>query len=642
MISWLGSIALYVALLAAMVQSAAWWRASASSSTIAQGWGRGALLFQSVAIAVSYGLLTLAFIVNDFHLVYVASHSQRALPLVYRITAVWGGHEGSLLLWLLILTAWGLALWCKRDPFSESLYVRSGFVLSVLSVGFLLFMVGTSNPFDTFPDYFLPKDGRSLNPILQDPGLIIHPPLLYMGYVGFSVVFALALAALLVGELDEEWSRRVRPWVLTPWVCLTIGIVLGSWWAYRELGWGGWWFWDPVENASFMPWLLGTALFHALLVTERKAWLRGWVVLLSLGTFCLSLLGTFLVRSGVLISVHSFAADPSRGVFLLAMLFVMVATCLLLYSYHQHKLLPQQETPLPAPKLVSRETLLLLNTVFFLTLMFTVFLGTLYPLILDILHGDKISVGPPYFNALFVPLAVPLCLLMGVAPHCAWSTSNNKKLWKSIQRLFLLSLAFTMLMLGMVHFPLYWSLVLTVGMASWLIASTALYGYTHWHKGLHLRQWGMLVAHTGVAVFILGVGITTHYSESRDVRFDKGGRATIGPYVVEFTALSGRRAANYFALQGHFKVYKNEKPVATLLPEKRIYSLQSPPISHAAIDAGWRRDIYVALGQPLDKEAWSVRLYYKPYIRWIWGGGLLMALGGLLTVLGRREGRHVK
>lgn len=632
-IAWLGKIFLYAALLAAMVQSFAWWRACVSSSNGSpRRWGQGVLLFQSSVIAVSYGLLTLAFVVNDFHLVYVASNSQRALPLIYRVTAVWGGHEGSLLLWLLILTGWCLALWRKRDGFSEGLYARSGLVLSVLSFGFLLFIVGTSNPFDTFP-HFLPQDGRSLNPILQDPGLIIHPPLLYMGYVGFSVVFALALAALLMGELNEGWSRLVRPWVIVPWVCLTAGIVLGSWWAYRELGWGGWWFWDPVENASFMPWLLGTGLFHALLVTERKAWLRGWVVLLALGTFCLSILGTFLVRSGVLISVHSFATDPSRGVFLLLMLFVMMFTCLVIYSYHQHKLLPKNYLSLPAPQLVSRETLLLLNTVFFLTLMFTVLLGTLYPLVLDIFHGDKISVGPPYFNALFVPLVVPLCLLMGMAPHCAWSKEGNATPLKTIQLLFVLSLLLTVIIVWMVHFPFYWTMVLGVGMASWLIMSTVLYGYTHWRKGLWLRQWGMMVAHAGVAVFIIGITFTTHYSEARDVRFDRGGLTTIGPYSVRFTALRGRQDANYFAVQGHFDVYKQKKHIATLLPEKRIYSLQSPSISHAAIHAGLRRDIYVALGQPLDKQSWSVRLYYKPYVRWIWGGGLLMALGGLLTVV---------
>lgn len=631
-IAWLGSIFLYLALLSTVIQTIAWWRTCTSPTNKPfKRWAQGALWLQSIAVVFSYGLLTTAFILNDFHLIYVASNSQRALPLIYRITAVWGGHEGSLLLWLLILTGWCLALWHKRQAFSEGLYARSGLVLSLLSFGFLLFIVSTSNPFDVFP-HFLPPDGRSLNPILQDPGLIIHPPLLYMGYVGFSVVFSLALAGLLTGELNEQWSKCVRPWVIIPWVSLTLGIVLGSWWAYRELGWGGWWFWDPVENASFMPWLLGTGLFHALLVTERKPWLRGWVVLLSLGTFCLSILGTFLVRSGVLISVHSFAADPSRGVFLLLMLFIILVTCLVIYSYHQHHLTSKTEGFLPTYQLLSRGTLLLLNTVFFLTLMFTVLLGTLYPLILDILHGDKISVGAPYFNTLFVFLVVPLSLLMGMAPHCPWSCHGNGMIRQQMNRLLWLCIVFCTVIILVTHFPFHWLVIVGVAMASWIMASTALYSYTHWCKGLFLRQWGMVVAHTGVAVFILGVTFTTHYSEARDVRFDIGGHTTIGPYHMVFTQLTGRRDANYFALQAHFDVYKNKKRMTTLLPEKRIYSLKTPPISHAAIDAGWLRDIYVALGQPLNKQSWSVRLYYKPYVRWIWGGGLLMALGGLLTV----------
>lgn len=627
MISLLGNLILSVAFLATIIQSIAWIITLRGSLT-KQNWAYGSLWFQSIAIGLSYGLLTLAFASNDFSLVYVANNSQKALPLIYRLTAVWGGHEGSLLLWVLILSGWCLAVWFKRHTFGPAIYHRSALILSILSSGFLAFILFTSNPFEHFIG-FIPPDGRSLNPILQDPGLIIHPPLLYIGYVGFSVVFALALGGLAAGEIDKKWNQLIRPWVIVPWIFLTLGIGLGSWWAYRELGWGGWWFWDPVENSSFMPWLLGTGLFHALLVTERVNWLRRWAVLLTLGTFTLSILGTFLVRSGILISVHAFATDPSRGLFLLLILLAMVVTCLLMYGYNYANLSSHQQ-PLP---LLSRANLLLLNTIFFLTLTFTVLLGTLYPLLLDVCHGDKISVGAPYFNKLFIALGIPMLMLMGFAPHCPWFSHPNLRLATQMIRLALLTLLLSLLIIFLMPFPFSWSVVLGITLASWLIVSTAQYSYRQGIKGLKWRHGGMIVAHLGVAIFVLGITFTSHYSEARDLRMSLGDQAMIGPYTVKFNQLTSRRDANYLALQGHFSVANAAGIFATLYPEKRIYSLATSPLSHAAIHANLFRDVYVVLGQPFSPKEWSIRLYYKPCVRWIWGGGLLMALGGILALL---------
>jgi cytochrome c-type biogenesis protein CcmF len=597
------------------------------------------LLFTCVAGA--FACLVAAFVLHDFSVLYVASNSNSALPLQFRIAAVWGGHEGSMLLWLLMLCGWTLAVARFSSRLPMPVLSRILAVMGWLSVGFLLFTLVTSNPFDRlFP---AAPDGRDLNPLLQDPGMIFHPPMLYMGYVGFSVAFAFAVAALIGGNLDATWARWTRPWTTAAWIFLTIGIALGSWWAYYELGWGGWWFWDPVENASFMPWLVGTALIHSLAVTEKRGAFKSWTVLLAIMAFSLSLLGTFLVRSGVLSSVHAFATDPRRGLFILAFLAVVIGASLALYAWR-------------APKvglgarfgLVSRETFLLANNVLLVVACAAVLLGTLYPLLLDALGLGKISVGPPYFDTVYVPLMAPLVVLMGVGPLARWKQAEVPDLARRLRWAAGAAVVATLLT-GWIEGKFSWLSSLGLLMAFWIVSAVATDAWEHLRpRGgiatslLHrLRQWpramvGMQLAHLGVAVFIFGVTMVKSYEIERDVKMDKGDTTEVGGYTFTFQGVREVTGPNYRAAQGSVAVTRNGREVAQMRPEKRIYRVQQNPMTEAAIQTGFTRDLYVSLGQAAEGEAWVVRVYYKPFVTWIWGGCLLMALGGGVAATDRR------
>ncbi len=598
----------------------------------------------ALLVTVSYLCLTQAFIANDFSVIYVAQHSNSLLPLEYRIAAVWGGHEGSLLLWMLMLSWWALLVtWFSRNLPAPMLARVLG-TLCLVAFGFLLFILLTSNPFERI----LPgvAEGKDLNPLLQDPGLIIHPPLLYMGYVGFSVAYAFAVAALLSGQLDAAWARWSRPWTVVAWIFLTLGIAMGSWWAYYELGWGGWWFWDPVENASFMPWLIGTALLHSLAVTEKRGSFKNWTVLLAISAFSLSLLGTFLVRSGVLTSVHAFATDPTRGVFILAFLVTVIGASLALFVWR-------------APSvglggrfgLFSRESLLLTNNVLLAVATGTVLLGTLYPLLVDALALGKISVGPPYFNAVFAPIMAPLLFLMGVGPFARWKHASIAE----IARLLKWALAVAGVVAVTLPF-LYGSWTPLVGLglllATWITLTAVLHFVqrvqaTRGDAGFlaaALRQprhfWGMHLAHLGVAVFVVGVTMVGGYEEEKDVKMGPGDTVTVSGYSFRFLGVQRVEGPNYVAMRGEVELLKNGKVDRLLHPEKRNYHSSMMPMTEAAIDAGLLRDVYVSLGEPIDRDQpegeWAVRVYYKPFVDWIWGGCVLMSLGGLIAILDRR------
>lgn len=594
-----------------------------------------------VLVVAAMACLAASFIRHDFSVLYVATNSNTALPLEYRIAGVWGGHEGSLLLWMLMLSGWMVAVARFSRNLPLPVLARTLAVMGLVSVGFLLFTLTTSNPFDRlFP---VPADGRDLNPLLQDPGMVLHPPLLYMGYVGFSVAFAFAISALIGGNLDSTWARWTRPWTTAAWMFLTIGIALGSWWAYYELGWGGWWFWDPVENASFMPWLVGTALIHSLAVTEKRGSFKSWTVLLAILAFSLSLLGTFLVRSGVLSSVHAFATDPRRGLFILAFLTVTVGASLTLYAWR-------------APKvglgarfaLVSRETALLGNNVLLLVAMAAVLLGTLYPLLLDALGMGKISVGPPYFEAVFMPLMAPAIFLMGIGPMVRWKEAQLPDLARRLRwaiGVTVVAAVATAWLAG----QLSWVAVAGLMMAYWIVASLAtdLIERIHpaggsWSEApRRIRQLpramvGMMVAHLGVAAFCFGVSMVKTYEVERDVRMGVGDTTTINGYTFTFRGIREVQGPNYVASQGLIEVTRNGNRLRDMHPEKRIYRVQSNPMTEAAIASGFTRDLYVSLGEPVDGGAWIVRVYVKPFVNWIWGGCLIMALGGLLAATDRR------
>ena len=592
-------------------------------------------------VALSYLCLTAAFVGNDFSVLYVASNSNSALPLPFRVAGVWGGHEGSMLLWLLMLTGWTFAVsrFSRRLPLPVLARILS--VMAWLAFGFLLFTLVTSNPFDRLVP--AAADGRDLNPLLQDPGMIFHPPMLYMGYVGFSVAFAFAVAALIGGNLDGAWARWTRPWTTAAWIFLTIGIALGSWWAYYELGWGGWWFWDPVENASFMPWLVGTALIHSLAVTEKRGAFKSWTVLLAILTFSLSLLGTFLVRSGVLSSVHAFATDPRRGLFILAFLAIVVGASLALYAWRAPTVgLGSRFSP------VSRETLLLVNNVLLIVACGAVFLGTLYPLALDALGLGKISVGPPYFDTVFVPLMAPLIVLMGIGPLARWKEAQASDLALRL-RWAVLAAVIATLATGWLagHFSLLASLGLLL--AFWVVASTAtdLWERVRPAGGVRASVWqrlrvipratvGMMVAHLGVAAFAFGVTMVKTYEVERDVKMAVGDTTEINGYTFTFQGVRDIAGPNYNAAQGLVVVTKGEREIAQMRPEKRVYRVQTSPMTEAAIRTGLTRDLYVSLGQPVAGDAWIVRVYYKPFVTWIWGGCLVMALGGAIAASDRR------
>lgn len=583
-------------------------------------------------LAASFLCLTWSFVVNDFSVAYVAGHSNTKLPIEYRFGAVWGGHEGSLLLWVFMLTGWTAAVAVFSKSLPLELVSRVLGVLGLISFGFILFILFTSNPFTRLLPAVM--EGRDLNPLLQDPGLVYHPPMLYMGYVGFSVAFAFAIAALLEGRLDASWARWSRPWSLAAWMFLTIGIALGSNWAYYELGWGGWWFWDPVENASFMPWLVGTALIHSLAVSEKRGSFKNWTVLLAISAFSLSLLGTFIVRSGVLTSVHAFAADPTRGVFILVFLAIVVGGSLALFAWR-------------APSvgrgggfaLMSRETLLLINNVLLLAGMGAVLLGTVYPMIIDALNLGKLSVGPPYFNAVFVPIMLPLLLVLPLGPMARWREDN---LWPLLKRLrveaFLAVLAAIVLPLMMGE----WRPMVAVGagLAVWVIAAVVRQVVVRVKTSWPPRAfWGMQFAHLGLAVFVIGATFVSSYQIERDVSMAPGDTVTIHDTQLTLLGVNAIRGPNYEGARGDLSYAPVEAPgkiIGQLHTEKRTYFSSTMPMTEVGIDSSITRDLYVAMGEPIGNNAWAMRVYYKPFVSWIWAGCAFMALGGLLAASDRR------
>lgn len=592
-------------------------------------------------ISLSYACLTWAFISNDFSVLYAANTSNSGLPLMYKISGVWGGHEGSILFWCFISSLWTGAVAVFSRSLPQVLLARVLSVLGFISIGFLLFVLLTSNPFERlFP---VPVDGASLNPLLQDPGMAFHPPLLYLGYVGFSVAFAFAIAALVGGQLDAATLRWMRPWTNIAWMFLTLGISLGSYWAYYELGWGGWWFWDPVENASFMPWLVGTALIHSLAASEKRGVFKAWTVLLAVLAFSLSLLGTFLVRSGVLTSVHSFAADPQRGLYILLFLCVVVGGSLLLYSVRAHKL---QSTA--SYELVSRESGLLLNNILLVVACAAVLLGTLYPLFVDALGIGKISVGEQYFNAVFVPLMLPILLVIGVGAMLNWKRDKLSGRSTTLVVLALVSIALgTVLTTQLEYFTV--AAAASIAVAIWISASTV-YGVVHRFRNKRKRMsavlhtpaafWGMSIAHMGIAVFTVGVALTSIYTTEETVRLEVNDTHEAGGYTFTLTSLEDVRGPNYSATEATLGVVKSGRDIGQIKAQKRVYDVRRDLMTEAGIDAGWSRDLFIALGEPMDGgKAWSVRVQTKPFIRWIWLGTIFMGLGGFLAAVDRRYRR---
>ena len=588
---------------------------------------------QFICIAISYGFLTLCFLTDDFSLSYVVNNSSLNLPWFYKLCAVWGGHEGSMLLWVAILSFWMICVAYFSGSLDQAMRTRVLVVLGWLSIGFILFLLTTSNPF-LRQFQMLNTQGRDLNPLLQDPGFLFHPPMLYMGYVGFSVAFAFAIAALWAGKVEASWSKWTRPWTLAAWCCLTAGITLGSWWAYRELGWGGWWFWDPVENASFMPWLVGTALLHSLAVTEQRQQFKAWTMLLAITAFSLSLIGTFLVRSGVLTSVHAFAVDPQRGLFILGFLLLVIGGSLVLFLFRAQTL---QHGKSLSP--VSRESALLLNNVFLVVIMLTVLMGTVYPLLIDGLGLGKLSVGAPYFNAVFVPLMIPVLLLMGVGIHLRWQHDSWKSVIKKLRWTFLLACIIPIVILSVTTKEMNVSALLGMMLAMWVILSTGFALYKKYVErgltGIGQAYWGMVIAHLGVAVSVIGIVVSTAYGIQDDVRLAPGQTISLAGYHLKFMSQEAVVGPNYQGTKVQIKVSGAHQD-KLIYPEKRIYTVGQMAMTESAIDVTPFRDIYVALGEPLDATSWSVRVYYKPLVRWIWGGGFLILAGGVLALTDRR------
>ncbi|MBE7419002.1 MAG: heme lyase CcmF/NrfE family subunit [Ideonella sp.] len=646
MIPELGQFALLLALAVALVQGTLPIIGAARGNATWMALARPAAQAQCALVVLAFVALAYAFASNDFSVLYVAQNSNSALPLHYRLAGVWGGHEGSLLLWLLMLNLWMLAVAQFSTHLPRPVVARILAVMGLVSVGFLLFMLLTSNPFDRL----LPgaPDGRDLNPLLQDPGMVFHPPMLYMGYVGFSVAFAFAIAALIGGNLDATWARWTRPWTTAAWIFLTLGIALGSAWAYYELGWGGWWFWDPVENASFMPWLVGTALIHSLAVTEKRGAFKSWTVLLAIVAFALSLLGTFLVRSGVLSSVHAFATDPKRGLFILAFLVVVIGGSLLLYAWRAPTVgLGARFAP------VSRESMLLANNVMLVAAMATVLLGTLYPLVLDALGLGKISVGPPYFDSVFLPIMTPVLLLMGIGPLARWREAQVPDLARRLRWALALTVPAALATgwaagrispVATLGFVLAWWIVFSLATDLWErlragrgVGDGGVGSIVGRARQLPRAMLGMMLAHLGVAAFAFGVSMVKTYEVERDVKMASGDTTEIAGYVFTWRGVRDVQGPNYVAARGSVDITRNGKQVTTLQPEKRLYRVQQNQMTEAAIDTGFTRDLYVSLGEPVDNgRAWIVRVYYKPFVDWIWGGCVLMALGGLLAASDRR------
>ena len=640
MIPEIGQFALIIALLLALTQATlpliGASRGNQQWIALAAPAGQAQFIF----VVIAFCCLGYSFITNDFSVLNVATNSNSQLPLHYRLAATWGSHEGSLLLWTLMLALWTVAVTLFSRHLPDEMVARVLSVMGIVSVGFLLFMLLTSNPFARLLP--VPVDGRDLNPLLQDPAMVAHPPMLYMGYVGFSVAFAFAIAALIGGKLDATWARWSRPWTTIAWMFLTCGIALGSWWAYYELGWGGWWFWDPVENASFMPWLVGTALIHSLAVTEKRGGFKSWTVLLAIAAFSLSLLGTFLVRSGVLTSVHAFATDPKRGIFILAFLAFVIGGSLMLYAWRA------KQVGLGGKfEVVSRESFLLSNNVLLTVAAGSVLLGTLYPLIIDALGMGKLSVGPPYFNLVFVPLMAPAMFLMGIGPIARWKKASLPELAIRLRWAFVIS-AVTALLLPFAFGQ--WKPLPSLGLMLAIWITTA--GLVNLWERVRVTSgqltmiqklrtqsrsyYGMQLAHFGVAVFIVGVTMVTGYQTEQDVRLGIGDTVNAGGYEFKFNGVSEVVGPNYRAGRAEIIVSRNGVEVERMYPEKRNYTATGNVMTETAIDSGITRDLYVSLGEPVSNGAWSVRVYYKPFVGWIWGGAVLMAIGGGLAVSDRR------
>jgi cytochrome c-type biogenesis protein CcmF len=594
-------------------------------------------LFTTIATAC----LVYAFMTDDFSVDIVAAQSNSLLPNAYKFSAMWGGHEGSLLLWLEILTLWTVAVAIFSRQLPRDILARVLAVMGMIAVGFFSFSLFTSNPFARHL-LNVPSDGQDLNPLLQDPGMVIHPPMLYIGYVGFSVAFAFAIAALLSGRMDASWARWSRPWTNTAWLFLTVGIALGSWWAYYELGWGGWWFWDPVENASFMPWLVGTALIHSLAVTEKRGVFKSWTLLLAIFAFSLSLLGTFLVRSGVLTSVHAFAADPTRGMFILAFLFLVVGGSLTLYAFKA----PAAKTA-PSFGWLSREALLLANNIVLVVAAMTVLLGTLFPLIMDFAGLGKYSVGPPYFNAIFVPLMCLLALLVGIGPSSQWKRTGAQRWWRALLGAFIASVAIGLILPNAFADEFQFGATVGVLLTAWIVLSSAVNLRSKTRNAASLLSglrrltpsyYGMLLAHLGFAASVLGVAMVTSFNDERDIRMEVGDRMNdVSGYEVRFDGVQSITGPNYQGQRGSFTLWEAGDFVADLHPEKRRYHARSGQVmTEAAIDASLLRDVYIALGEPVGENAWAVRIHVKPFIRFIWLGAILMALGALLAICDKR------
>ncbi|WP_404402027.1 heme lyase CcmF/NrfE family subunit [Idiomarina seosinensis] len=616
------------------------WRGHGGIMSYARPLALGQFLFTAIAFA----LLVAAFVINDFSIAYVAANSNTQLPVHYRVTAVWGAHEGSFLLWMLMQSGWigAVALFSRSIPLPMVARVLG--ILGLISIGFYLFMLSVSNPFDrSLP--MIPVDGRDLNPLLQDPGMIIHPPLLYMGYVGFSVAFAFAIAALVSGKLDAAWARWSRPWTLAAWIFLTLGIAIGSWWAYYELGWGGWWFWDPVENASFMPWLVGTALIHSLAVTEKRGTFKSWTVLLAILAFSLSLLGTFLVRSGVLVSVHAFASDPTRGLFILVLLAIVIGGSLVLYGMRAAQMQGYSRY-----ELFSREVMLLGNNVLLMAAMVVVLLGTLLPLVHKELGMGSISIGEPFFNELYAYLVVPFALLVGIGPMMRWRRQPLQPLLKPLALCLSLALLLTYVLpqIWADELPLWAAIGLFLGLWVALATVTELQQTLKQRKkglaglrNIPASHWGMALGHIGFAVLLIGVALVSHYESERDVALAPGQTVSVSGYELTFVELRDVEGPNYDANEGVFQLSKDGEQVTEVISEKRFYRVQRMSMTEVGLDSGLMRDLYIAMGEPLsdetgDQQRWAIRFYIKPFVRWIWLGAIIMAIGGAFAMADKR------
>ena len=632
MIPELGHFSLILALAVALVQGTLPLLGASRGDIRLMDLGRTAALTQALLVIVAFGALTQAYVTSDFSVANVVANSHSAKPLLYKISGVWGNHEGSMLLWALILALFGAAVAIFGAGLPDTLRARVLAIQALIGVGFLAFLLFTSNPFERVSPP--PLDGNGLNPLLQDPGLAFHPPLLYLGYVGFSVTYAFGIAALLEGRVDAAWARWVRPWTLAAWCFLTLGIALGSWWAYYILGWGGFWFWDPVENASLMPWLAGTALLHSAIVVEKRDALKSWTVLLAILAFSLSLLGTFLVRSGVLTSVHAFAQDPARGMFILAFLLLVTGGGLALYAWRAPQL---QGGGLFQP--ISREGALILNNLLLCTLAATVLLGTLYPLFLDLLTGNKVSVGPPFFNATFVPICAPLFAALCVGPYLSW---KRAEIWPALQRLriaFIAAVIASIVAATAIDSRATLA-ALAFGFGVWLIVGSLLeFGQRLMRTGFRLpprSALGMTIAHAGLGVVVLGAVATSAWNTELIKTMRPGDTATFAGFNVKLDRIENLQGPNYIAERATLSLSIGGRPYTVMTPERRLFTVQRRQVAETSIHTNFLRDIYATLGEGEARDGWVIRLYYNPLAPWIWLGAALCALGGFVSLSDRR------